>query len=255
MFALSLLSSGLRAQETADRLQACMQANVPPALRVNQFEMTTERDGLSETLSGKLFLQQDAAEKALTLQIEGPSHYRGAAYLFLERDGNEQMFIYLPATGRVRQISGASTDGAFFGSAFRYSDIRRAMGVMSEALLNRAEDRRYDGGPVAALLLEAPAAVPTGGAPTISTLLVETERCVPLHLRVERQGTLLREFDGKRADLVEDKGRWHLAKGRMIDHERSAQTDVRLGELRGFEEIPRGLFHRSSFYRAVFTQK
>jgi hypothetical protein len=256
LLSVSISCTGLRAEESAAQLQACMQANLPPALRVNQFEMITEREGLTETLSGKLFVQQDPTEKALTLQIEAPSHYRGSAYLFLERDGKEQMFIYLPATGRVRQISGGSMDGAFFGSAFRYSDIRQAMGLMTETRLNRGADQRYDEGPVATLVLQpSEAAAAEGRPPPLSTLLVETEHCVPLHLRVERAGQLLREFAGKRADLIEDQGRWHLAKGQMVDHERGARTDVRLGELRGFESIPRAVFHRSSFYFAVFTKK
>lgn len=253
MLALSLLSTGLRAEATADELQACMQANLPTALRVNHFEMTTVREDVTETLSGKLFLQRLPEESALTMQIESPSYYRGSAYLFIERAGKEQMFIYLPATGRVRQISGTSKDSAFFGSAFRYSDLRKAVGMMSEAAPERLADDLYDGGPVARLLLEQAAAT-VDGLPVRSTLQVETDRCVPLHLRVEREDTLLREFAGLRADITEDEGRWYLSKGTMIDHEQAIRTEVHLGQLRGFAEIPRSVFNRSSFYHAIFAK-
>jgi hypothetical protein len=202
-----------------------------------------------------MFLRRSATEKALTLQIEAPAHYRDSAYLFLARKEGEQMFIYLSATGRVRQISGASMDGSFFGSAFRYSDLRKALGMMSSAQPQRLADRHYDGGPVAQLLLKDGGGGGEDAEPVLSTLLVEPERCVPLNLRVEQDGTLLREFVGARADITADEDRWYLAKGSMQDREQGAETVVRLGELRGFGDIPSSLFHRSSFHHAVFTRK
>lgn len=249
---LTALPAG--ANPSADALQACMEANVPPAARINRFTMTTVTEDRSETLIGKMFLRQAAGERAMTLQIEAPSHYRDSAFLFVERDGTEQMYIYLSATGRVRQISGASMDGAFFGSAFRYSDLRKAVGLMGAAQPQRLPDQTYQDGPAATLRL---ATTETAGGlpPPLSTLLVEPERCVPLYLRVERDATLLREFIGARSDLASDQGRWYLAKGQMIDHERSVSTEVQLGELRGFESIPGSLFSRSSFYQAVFNKK
>lgn len=252
---LSLSVGAAPAGAPAPELNACMRANLPAAVRVNRFAMTTEQNGHSETLTGKLFIQRQTDARALTLQIESPSHYRGSAYLYQARDGREDMFIYLPATGRVRQISGSSMDGAFFGSAFRYADLRRATGVLSGAVSRRGEDQTYDNGPVAVVTFDTAADTAEAALPTSGSLLVDPERCVPLYVRVEREQTLLREFIGKRADLVADEGRWYLAKGTMIDHERSVTTDIRLGELRGFETIPSSVFHRSSFHHAVFTKK
>ena len=121
--------AGAASQDEA-ALRACMQANVPAAVRVNRFEMTTVTDGVSETLGGTLYMHGNDERRALTLQIDQPSHLDGSAFLFLERKQGEQMFVYLSAMNRVRQINGAAMDGQFFGSALRYSDIRQAFGMV-----------------------------------------------------------------------------------------------------------------------------
>ena len=234
-------------------LRACMQANVPAAVRVNRFEMTTVTDGVSETLGGTLYMHGNDERRALTLQIDQPSHLDGSAFLFLERKQGEQMFVYLSAMNRVRQINGAAMDGQFFGSALRYSDIRQAFGMVGGSTMQMLPDAQYDGAPARAVRLKLPPE--EASADDDSTLLIDAAHCVPLRLQVERKGTVLREFSGLRADLAEDEGRWYLRRGRMHDHERKAETEIVLGELRGFDDIPMIVFSRGEFHRARFGKK
>lgn len=237
----------------AAALRACMHANLPPAVRVKRFEMTTVTDGNGETLGGTLYVHRDDARRALNLQIDRPSHLDGSAFLFIEREHGEQMYVYLSAMNRVRQINGAAMDGSFFGSALRYSDIRQAFGLVGGSTMELLPDVDYDGAPAYALRLHTP---PAQAATTDDTiLLVDAAHCVPLRLQVWRKDELLREFSGLRADLAEDQGRWYLRKGRMRDHQRGVQTEIVLGELRGFGEIPNTVFSRTEFHRARFGRK
>jgi hypothetical protein len=237
----------------ATALRACMRANVPAAARVNSFEMTTVTDGASETLGGTLYMHGTDERRAMTLQIDRPSHLNGSAFLFIEREQGEQMFVYLSAMNRVRQINGAAMDGQFFGSALRYSDIRQAFGLVGGSTMQMLPDMEYDGAAARAVRLKLPPE--EAGAQDDSTLLLDPTHCVPLQLQVDRDGTRLREFSGLRADLVEDQGRWYLRKGRMRDHERKAETEIVLGDLRGFDDIPMIVFSRGEFHRARFGKK
>jgi hypothetical protein len=253
-FLLVALLFTVPAQATDDdgaALRACMRANVPAAVRVNRFEMTTLTDGVRETLGGTLYLHGDDTRRALTLQIDQPPHLDGSAFLFIERAQGEQMFVYLSAMNRVRQINGAAMDGRFFGSALRYSDIRQAFGLVGASTMQLLPDTQFDGAPARAMRLQP---LPDEAAEA-STLLVDAAHCVPLQLKVDRDGAPLREFSGLRADIVEDEGRWYLRKGRMRDHERKAETEIVLGELRGFDDIPMNVFNRTEFHRARFGKK
>ena len=53
-----------------------------------------------------------------------PNDIRGTAFLVWEHpDAEDERFLYLPALGRVRRISGAEAQDNFVGSDFTYEDI------------------------------------------------------------------------------------------------------------------------------------
>lgn len=254
---LLMLVAVVAPADATDTVDECMRANVPNAVRVSAFEMTTiTADGARESLGGTLYVHRDDARRALTLQIETPSDLKGSAFLYIERDQGEQMFVFLSALNRVRQISGAAMEGQFFGSALRYSDVRQALGLLGSAERKVLADRTYEGGPVRAMeLRSAPDPAVAAGPLTTSTLLVDAQHCVPLQLIVRAGDKVLRELSGRREDLAQDETRWYLRKATMRDHERKLTTHVSFGALRGFDEIPLIVFSRNEFHRARFTKR
>lgn len=62
--------------------------------------------------------------KARTLvTLTAPKDVRGQAFLFAERESEDDVWMYLPAFKIVRRIEGGQKDGAFLGSHFTYADL------------------------------------------------------------------------------------------------------------------------------------
>lgn len=59
------------------------------------------------------------------MQFTEPADIRGTAFLLLDDQANKQedMYLYLPALGAVRKISGSQKNGSFVGSDLTYNDI------------------------------------------------------------------------------------------------------------------------------------
>jgi outer membrane lipoprotein-sorting protein len=57
------------------------------------------------------------------IRFLAPADVQGSAFLLLEQDGDDDMYLYLPALKRTRRIAGSSKKGSFFGSDFTYADM------------------------------------------------------------------------------------------------------------------------------------
>lgn len=59
------------------------------------------------------------------MQFTEPADIRGTAFLLLDDQSSNQedMYLYLPALGAVRKISGSQKNGSFVGSDLTYNDI------------------------------------------------------------------------------------------------------------------------------------
>lgn len=80
--------------------------------------------------------KKDRRERRLDIQskkIDGKAHtrvallapaeVRGQAFLFAERDGEDDVWMFLPAFKVTRRIEGGQKNGAFLGSHFTYADL------------------------------------------------------------------------------------------------------------------------------------
>ncbi len=69
-------------------------------------------------------LEGDTDGDKVLIVFREPKHIRGTALLtHAHRVGNDDQWLYLPALGRVKRISGASRAGSFVGSEFAYEDL------------------------------------------------------------------------------------------------------------------------------------
>lgn len=79
-------------------------------------------DMRSRTLNN--YRQEDKLDRSL-MQFTEPADIRGTAFLLLDdqESNQEDMYLYLPALGGVRKISGSQKNGSFVGSDLTYNDI------------------------------------------------------------------------------------------------------------------------------------
>lgn len=69
-------------------------------------------------------LQANGVDNNLLIRFLYPPDIRGSGFLQLERsDGDDNLWIYLPALKKVRRLVAANRKDSFFGSDFSYGDI------------------------------------------------------------------------------------------------------------------------------------
>ena len=83
----------------------------------------SSKDGSDRVRMLKI-LSKKIDEKARTKVIlTAPKEVKGQAFLFVEREGDDDVWIYLPAFGVTRRIAGGQKKGSFLGSHFTYADF------------------------------------------------------------------------------------------------------------------------------------
>jgi len=118
-----------RAQEQPTPL-AIMQRNAD-ASRVKDSVATatftlTHRDGASRvrTTTGLTRLQDNGIDTMRLVRFLAPADIKGTSTLLVERsEGEDDMWIYLPALGKVRRLSAANKRDSFVGTDFSFGDI------------------------------------------------------------------------------------------------------------------------------------
>jgi outer membrane lipoprotein-sorting protein len=81
------------------------------------------------------------------VQFLAPADVEGTSFLTLTEDGEENMWLFLPAIGNVRKIASHMRNGSFMGTDFTYNDISMLGGsdYRSDYQSNLAEEVEYDG--------------------------------------------------------------------------------------------------------------
>lgn len=80
-------------------------------------------------------------ERAHTrITLTAPREVRGQAFLFVERPGEDDVWMYVPAFKVTRRIEGGQKDGAFLGSHLTYADLESR--DLKDAAYERLEDEK-----------------------------------------------------------------------------------------------------------------
>lgn len=126
---LPLLMASLSAQAALDGRE--IMAKNEEALKLTDFtakaKLTTQKAGQAE--KSKVFsiwrkLKSDRVRYQTLTQFHEPAEVKNEAILFLENDqGENDIFLYLPAYKKVRRVERSQQSGSFMGSDFSYTDI------------------------------------------------------------------------------------------------------------------------------------
>jgi hypothetical protein len=154
---------------------------------------STDRAGGKRTLEAKLYWKRTSEGFSRTLiEIESPQSDRGSAYLWLEREESEDMFVYLPELQRVRRIHPRTASGSLFGTDFSYEDVQHLQRISQERVsAERLPDATLEGREVA-VLRSFPAGEKDSPLRYESIVyFVDRDSCIPLKI----------EFYGAKATL------------------------------------------------------
>ncbi len=111
---ISACAWAMDAKDVLDKVESVLEA---PADRVAEVKLIlTDKDGKTTERGMKLWEQGD---KKL-IKFTAPADVRGVGLLVLEED---QMYLWLPALGRIRRISAGEKGKSFMNTDFSYEEL------------------------------------------------------------------------------------------------------------------------------------
>ncbi len=208
------LAAALTGSEILDKVRAVTSAS---DRRATATMTITDKSKRVQARTMKMVMKGDSR---MMMTFQSPADLRGVTFM---STSSENMWIYLPAQGRVRRISGSSADQGFGGSDFSYRDMAN-LSFADESKVEKVEETKV--GSTAAWLLTV-----KDGDGANSRFWVEQARFLPL--RVEEFGA-----DGKATKRIdfsefENQGEsWIPGHIEMQDIGRGSRTELNLEELK-----------------------
>lgn len=258
LLSMVLLSIGVRAhgaEPAAGEVLACMRANVPAAVSVQQIELTaSDRQGAESKLRGRLYATREkeaGGSRGLMhamLRIDEPDHLSGAAYLVRETDDylRDGMYVYLPSIRRVRRVTGTFADASLLGTSFSYYDFKQISSAFGD-LDPRSEPNQRIGERAVHVLRFSP----LEGVESRYSLVrawVDEKTCVPLRVEFYEGEKLRKQMSVAPAALVENGGRWYASEVEMQDLVEHTKTTLRVVDVRVADDLPSRHFDPNRFF-------
>ena len=228
---------------SAAEISECARSNLPERTSHQEIELESlDRAGGRRTLEAQLdWKRGDPDEPRVRIRIDAPTDLRGAAYLVIERPGDDDMFMYLPAARRVRRIAAGMLEGQLWGTDFSYEDIKQIQGIMAGGTEERLADADV-AGRIVWVLAHRPER-PESSAYTRIVVYVDRTTCVALRTEFFQRGEKPRKvLLADPASVVESGGRWMARELEMIDQRDGTRSWLRVLKVEYDVDIPDSLF-------------
>lgn len=240
----------VQAEDPVRSITACMKANVPEALQVREFELTTtDKTGGTRTLTGKLHARLDNGKLNAMMRIVAPADMRDAAYLVRESSEpgkEEEMYVYIPALQKVRRITGGMRDSSLFGTDLSYSDVKQIAYALSGETLRLERTDSLEKRPVWVLSM---AADPSAGARFDKVYAwIDQKSCMVLKAEFQQGGVVRKRFDSSAKHLAQSGPYWYIRQGRVEDLQENTHTDLKITGLLSDKDLADRLFNPRAFY-------
>lgn len=246
LFTFAVAASG---DPALDKVLACMRANVPSTLRIQDLELqATDRAGGTRTLKGRLYALRDHGLLRAMLRIAAPSDLAGAAYLVRESAAAsraDEMYLYLPALNRVRRIAGASAEDSFLGTDFSYNELKQIENAFNHADGKLEAPAQLDGRTVDVLAFR-----PTENGSRYSLLRawVDRKTCVALKVVFYEGAAPRKELSAPASALAQSGNYWYLTQAEMRDLKEGTRTVLRITGVTSGADLAARYFDPHSFY-------
>jgi len=244
LLAVLLLATPASALETAEEIRACVRDNLPKRTSVQTIELESlDRAGGRRTMVARLHWKRFADGRyRLRIRVEMPPDLRGSTYLVIEKDGNDDMFMYLPATHRVRRITSGMISDSLWGTDFGYEDIKHLQGIAAEGAVERLPDTFMEDQPVYVL-----STVPASNAESSYSKIVsyiERKSCLAIRTEFYERGDVPRKLLlADVARVTHEESRWLARSVEMRDLRSETRSQLRVIETRDDVKIPDRTFN------------
>lgn len=200
----------------------CARANIPSDLNLREVRFTTvDQAGQKNTIDARIYATREKAADVpggllrATMQIEAPEALKGAAYLVRETGNgdSDDMYVYLPAVGRVRHVAGSFTDGALMGTKFSYFEFTQLINAFRDLTPQFKGTDSVDGQPVYVIKF-----TPLAGAQTSYTSVkawFDKRSCLPLRADFSQGETIVKRLSVPASAMQKSGDNWYFKKIKM----------------------------------------
>ncbi|AGB40575.1 outer membrane lipoprotein-sorting protein [Halobacteroides halobius DSM 5150] len=113
-------AADLTGEDVLDKIKESIDAN--SAQLTLKMELYSS-SGSKRERKMKVWTQEQNQDKAM-MRFLAPASIEGTGFLSQDKaNGEEEMYLYMPALGGVRKIAGSQKNGSFVGTDFSYNDL------------------------------------------------------------------------------------------------------------------------------------
>jgi hypothetical protein len=247
--ALCLCASSAAAGEVGE-VAACLRSNLPQISTVLTLELRAiDRSGGVRTVEGQMrWKRGEQGLSKMLIELQMPLDVRGSAYLVLEREAGQDMWVYLPGLGKVRRIHPRTISGQLFGTDFSYEDIARLQRITTRQNTERLPDEEL--GERRVYRVRAVPGADEATAYSRIEYFLDRETCLPLRIEFHGPGGELRKILTGDVTTVQPVGAgFVLGAIRIEDLASETESHLQLSEIQVDVDLPDRVFETSSLTR------
>jgi hypothetical protein len=237
------LAAGARAElQTTEEIRECVRRNQSHQSSVGTI-LLKSKDRMGATTESRATIHWKRFDNDLSrvhLRFSDPPDLRGSALLLIEKEGHNDMFMYLPELKKVRRVTGHMISGSMFGTDFSYEQFERLQGMAGDVVSQRLADAEEQGRAVF-VVAHTPNQQESQFEKVVS--YIDKETCVPLRTDYFERAARLRKVLSADASKVEKSGdAWIPRELRMLDLRDETETALIVEEIEMGAEISRKIF-------------
>lgn len=226
----------------------CLRLNAPKTLRVGDLRVEVQGEGVSTRhLGARFYSRRDAGGLRAMLHVTAPADLAGTRYLLVEEQPQDALYLYLPALGKVRRVSGAGPEAEIAGTTLNYADLRLIGQAVSGAAITLEKPTEF-AGRAADVLRFVPAIADSPYRRVLAT--VDRESCVILRADFQGAERTVKQYRIDPASLMRSGSYRYASRATVEDLVRHSTAQISLGDVSADARLSARSFDPGSFYKA-----
>ncbi len=205
---LSLQTFPALAAEVPEVVRSCLEKNTPESTSAQTLELRArDRNGYEQVLQANVYWKRFPNNRSrILMHFDEPADIRGARFLIIENEPQNDMYIYMPGLVIVRKITSKRISSSILGTDFSYEDYERLHGILTDLKAEQFPDDVLSGRPVYVVNSYPD---DNSGYEKITTF-IDIETCVALKTDLYERGHQLRKTMSVDPTSIKKEGSIHV---------------------------------------------
>lgn len=187
--------------------------------------------------------RKDDDTRRLFVRFTDPADVAGTSFLGIDDGETRTQFLYLPAVGKPRRISGTQRNASFVGTDYTYADLD--LRDIDDSSKTRLADEKV-GGQDCWVVEVVPSASDSDYGKV--DLWIAKESALPLRIRFyDADGNERKRMTV--SDVKKVEGRWVITASKLVDLKRQHTTEMKVTDIDLRDDIPLEQFEERALER------